>query len=99
MPAPRHSLKKTTKRHAQSKNRGRRKAVRRGEKVQDGLPSEALLSQPGIPFTVMRDQSRAERVKKLQEQILQGTYRIDAKVVAKAILRRGISRLLDKRRT
>jgi flagellar biosynthesis anti-sigma factor FlgM len=44
-----------------------------------------------------RNEPRAEKIKKIKEQIEQGTYHVDASEVAKSVVRSEISRLLGKK--
>jgi anti-sigma28 factor (negative regulator of flagellin synthesis) len=42
------------------------------------------------------DELRAEKVKRIKEQVEQGTYEVSSEDVAKSILRSEVSRLMEK---
>jgi flagellar biosynthesis anti-sigma factor FlgM len=76
------------------------------EKKQDRLGEAALMTAPHaasrsqeIPALVEQDAVlRKEKVKRIKAQLAQGTYQVNAKEVAKAIVRSEISRLLSEGR-
>ncbi len=54
--------------------------------------------EPRAPSTETRGSLRTEKIARIREQILQGTYQIAAAAVAKAILRNDPSRVLSKKK-
>jgi anti-sigma28 factor (negative regulator of flagellin synthesis) len=54
--------------------------------------------EPQWVLKEMRNSSQKEKVARIREQVLQGTYRVSAADVAKAILRNGTSQLRRKKK-
>ncbi len=49
-------------------------------------------------FTKQEEELRTQKIKKLKEQIEQGTYQVEAAEVAKKIVRSEVARLLGSKR-
>jgi anti-sigma28 factor (negative regulator of flagellin synthesis) len=67
-------------------------------KVNGGLVSlETHPRWKGAILAKQGDDLRAEKIRKIKEQIQQGTYHIDASDVAKSIVRHEVTRLLGEK--
>jgi len=72
---------------------------RSGETVQAPISAEARRLQKRVGVLAERgDELRAEKVRRIKEQVVQGKYHVKAAEVAKGILRSEIARLLGGRR-
>lgn len=70
---------------------------RSGEAIRVTISSEARHLQRVVELARQGDAMRAERVHTIKEQILQGTYQVEAVEVAKGILRSEIAELFARR--
>ena len=77
------------------KEKGRARA---GKTIQAPLPADARHQESVDALAERGDELRAEKVRRIKEQIAQGQYHIKAAEVAKGIIRSEISRLLGGRR-
>jgi anti-sigma-28 factor FlgM len=70
--------------------------------LREPFPVVAILpvefEEPRFALREKRDSLRKEKIARIREQILQGTYQISATEVAKAILRNGTSQLRRKKK-
>ena len=72
---------------------------RSGKTAQAIISADARRLQKRVGVLAERgDELRAEKVRRIKEQVAQGQYHIKAAEVAKGILRREIARLLGGRR-
>ena len=72
---------------------------RSGETAQAFISADARRLQKRVGVLAERgDELRAEKVRRIKEQIAQGQYQVEAAEVAKGILRSEISRLLGGQR-
>ncbi|MCS6924389.1 MAG: flagellar biosynthesis anti-sigma factor FlgM [Candidatus Binatia bacterium] len=78
-------------------DRGEKEITRSGEAIRVTISSEARHLQRVVELARQGDAMRAERVHTIKEQILQGTYQVEAVEVAKGILRSEIAELLGHR--
>ena len=77
------------------KEKGRARA---GKTIQAPLPADARHRESVDALAERGDELRAEKVRRIKEQVAQGQYQVEAAEVAKGILRSEIARLLGGRR-
>ena len=68
-----------------------------GSRARVGISPKARKMQRVAELAKKGDELRAEKVKKIKEQVEQGTDEVNSKDVAKSILRSEFSRLLEKK--
>lgn len=79
-----------------AKGRGQKAIEKSGEATKVNISSEARRLQKIAALAQSGDELRAEKVRRLKEQIMRGEFHVEATDVARGIVRSEIARLLGE---